>query len=97
VRELFEETGLKVAPEDLGESIWQTSGRWDWSDGNFHTYTDTFFQLKVEGLNMDASGWTDDERRDVLEFRWWKPQELLHTADLVGPHGLAEFLAGNPF
>ena len=62
-----------------------------------HTYTDTFFQLKVEGLNLDASGWTDDERRDVLEFHWWKPEELLHTSDLVGPHGLAEFLGQNPF
>jgi 8-oxo-dGTP pyrophosphatase MutT (NUDIX family) len=97
VRELFEETGLQVSPEALAEPIWQTSGRWEWSDGNFHTYTDTFFQLKVEGLNLDASGWTDDERRDVLEYRWWKPEELLYTSDLVGPHGLAEFLSQKPF
>jgi hypothetical protein len=46
---------------------------------------------------LDASGWTDDERRDVLEFRWWNPEELLQTSDLVGPHGLAEFLSQNPF
>lgn len=97
VRELFEETGLKTTPEVLGEPIWQTSGRWDWADGNHHTYTDTFFQLKVEGLKLDDSGWTDDERRDVLDFRWWNIEDLSSTADLVGPHGLADFLSGHGF
>jgi 8-oxo-dGTP pyrophosphatase MutT (NUDIX family) len=97
VRELREETGLVVAPDKLGEPLWQTSGRWDWSDGNFHTYTDTFFQLRVEGLNLDVSGWTQDEIRDVLEYRWWHPAELLQSGESVAPHGLAEFLASHRF
>jgi 8-oxo-dGTP pyrophosphatase MutT (NUDIX family) len=97
VRELREETGLSVAPADLGEQLWQTTGRWDWADGNFHTYTDTFFQLRVEGLTLDVSGWTQDEIRDVVEYRWWNPTELLQSGESVAPHGLVEFLASHPF
>jgi len=97
VRELREETGLVVSQQDLGEVLWEATGRWDWADGNFHTYTDTFFQLKVEGLNLDVSGWTQDEIRDVVEYRWWNPAELLESGESVAPHGLVEFLANHRF
>ncbi len=101
IRELREETGLLVSPEQLGEQIWQTDGRWNWGDGqNHHTYVDYFFQLKLEELGLsswtlDDSGWTDDERRDVLEHRWWNLAELNDSGEQVGPHGLAEFLQGH--
>ena len=92
VRELFEETGIKITDEQLGDQVWQTSGRWDWSDGNFHTYEDTFFVHEVESFQLDDSHWTQDEFRDILETRWWSIPELLLTSDSVAPHGLAEFL-----
>lgn len=91
-RELFEETGLKVAVEDLGEPIWRTEGRWDWTDGNHHTFSDEFFQVKVEGFELDDSGWTPEEHRDVLEHRWWNLDELRGSQEFVGPPGLVEFL-----
>lgn len=93
VRELREETGLIVAPDELGEEIWRTDGRWDWPDGNFHTYTDYFFALQVDSFEIDKSGWTADENRDVLEIRWWNAAELSETDELVGPHGLIAFLS----
>jgi 8-oxo-dGTP pyrophosphatase MutT (NUDIX family) len=93
VRELFEETGIRVAEADLGEPIWQTSGRWDWSDGiHYQTYTDTFFLLRVDDFVLDNSAWTNDEHRDVLDYRWWNVEELLESGESVGPHGLAEWL-----
>ncbi len=93
VRELHEETGLKIEPESLGEAIWQTSGRWDWADGvNHHTFADTFFELRVTNFEIDQTHWTDDERRDVVDIRWWNLTDLTETAESVGPPGLAEFL-----
>ena len=92
VRELFEETGILLTENDLADPIWKTSGRWDWSDGNFHTYEDTFFVYKVENFKLDDSHWTQDEFRDILDARWWSIKDLLQTGDLVAPHGLAEFL-----
>lgn len=93
VRELREETGLIVAPQDLGEPIGSLSGKWLWGDGQtWHTYRDTFFELYVESFQLDDSGWTDDERRDVLEYRWWDLDDLLNSSELVGPQGLAKFI-----
>ena len=92
-RELSEETGISVAPDDLGEPVAKISGKWIWADGeNFHTFTDNFFELSVQEFVLDDSGWTEDERRDVLEYRWWTPEELMATGELVGPPDLASFI-----
>ena len=93
VRELFEETGLRVTADDLGEVFWQTSGEWVWSDGiHFQTYTDTIFLLRVEDFVLDSSSWTPEEHRDIIESRWWNVSELIASGVRVGPHGLAEHL-----
>jgi 8-oxo-dGTP pyrophosphatase MutT (NUDIX family) len=93
MRELREETGILVSPEALGAPIGVLSGKWTWSDGEtWHTYRDTFFELIVEDLYLDDSQWTDDERRDVLEYRWWSLSELQRSSELIGPHGLVEFI-----
>lgn len=93
VRELREETGILVSQEALGEKLGQISGRWDWGDGvNHHTYTDHFYKLEVKDFILDDSGWTEDERRDVLEYRWWSTDELFATGEQIAPHGLAELI-----
>lgn len=93
VRELREETGISVSQEALGETLGQISGRWDWGDGqNHHTYTDHFYKLVVDGFELDSSGWTEDERRDVLDYRWWSLTELIETVEQIAPHGLADLI-----
>lgn len=93
VRELAEETGIRVTEAALGQQIWRTEGIWHWGDGqNHHSYVDYFFELRVNDFELDDSNWTDDERRDVLEHRWWSLQELIETGESVGPIGLADFL-----
>lgn len=93
VRELREETGLLVTQDQLGDPILETSGRWDWADGlNHHTYHDTIFELQVKAFSPDTSGFTEDEHRDILEFRWWNIQELLDSGESLAPHELAEYL-----
>ena len=97
VRELREETGIAVSQEALGEKLGEIAGRWEWGDGqNHHTYVDHFYKLQVSDFELDDSGWTEDERRDVLEYRWWSLAELIETSDQVGPHELVE-LIGNHF
>ena len=93
IRELAEETGLKVTADQLGEQIWQNQGIWHWGDGiKHHTYLDYFYELRVQDFVLDNSNWTDDERRDVLEHRWWTLQDLIDSGEIVGPVGLVEFL-----
>jgi 8-oxo-dGTP pyrophosphatase MutT (NUDIX family) len=93
LRELKEETGLNVPPEALGEVILKTAGRWDWADGiNHHTFVDHFYLLQVDQFKLDDSGWTEEERRDVVEHRWWNLHELNESGEQVSPPGLVEFL-----
>jgi len=93
LRELYEETGLIVDAGDLGEPVLVASGRWDWADGlNYHTYTDTIYELKVQDFKLDTSGFTEDELRDVLEYRWWNLSELFASEELVAPHELVDWL-----
>lgn len=94
IRELAEETGIKLRPNQLGDLIWSAEGRWDWADGeNHHTFADHFFLYEIDEFELDTSGWTADEHRDVLEYRWWNINELKSSGEFVSPPGLVEFLA----
>lgn len=93
IRELAEETGIELEESVLGELVGESSGRWHWADGkNWHEYTDHFFEYIVEDFVLDDSQWTDDEKRDVLEYRWWSMEELNSTEELLGPPDLANFI-----
>ena len=93
VRELYEETGMTVSPEVLGEPVLVASGRWDWADGlSYHTYTDTIYELKVQNFQPDTSGFTQDELRDILEYRWWTLEEILGSKEPLAPHELRAWL-----
>jgi 8-oxo-dGTP pyrophosphatase MutT (NUDIX family) len=96
LRELAEETGIQSTPEALGDLIWKTEGRWDWADGqNHHTFVDHFYLLQIKDFELDVSGWTEDEHRDVVEHRWWSITDLKDSGESVSPPGLVEFLASH--
>ena len=93
VRELLEETGLKIDPEVLGDPVLVASGRWDWADGlSYHTYKDTIYEYRVSNFEPDTSGFTPDELRDILEYRWWTIEELLASDEALAPHDLRDWL-----
>jgi len=94
IRELREETGLQLLEADLGEPSLVASGSWLWADGvSFHTYTDTIFEYQTPKFEIDTSGFTNDELRDVLEYRWWHVKDLLDSQELIGPHELVTYLS----
>jgi len=93
VRELLEETGLKIDPEVLGDPVLVASGRWDWADGlSYHTYKDTIYEHQVSNFEPDTSGFTQDEHRDIFEYRWWTIDELLASQEALAPHDLRDWL-----
>jgi hypothetical protein len=59
---------------------------------SYHTYTDTIYELKVQNFDPDTSGFTQDELRDILEYRWWTIQELMQSDEQLAPHELREWL-----
>jgi 8-oxo-dGTP pyrophosphatase MutT (NUDIX family) len=87
-RELHEETGLRLAPEQLGPRIAETSGYADlgWAAGVFR---DDFFFHRVDHHDVDTRGFEDLERSYITGHRWWPHEELETTNETVYPFALA--------
>ena len=90
-RELREETGLSV--DDVGAPLFERRIVFRLEDAHFDQ-TEQFFCVRTDRFEIDDAGWTDLERRSVLEHRWWSPAELAATGETVYPEGLVERLAG---
>ena len=93
VRELFEETGLQITESELGEYLGATEFRQDWVTGDHETGIAHFYALQVaDDFTIDKCGWTKDEHRDVLDFRWFALDEIEQLALRVGPPDLVAIL-----
>jgi 8-oxo-dGTP pyrophosphatase MutT (NUDIX family) len=92
VRELREETGLVVGPEELGPLVATTSGYADlgWAAGVFR---DDFFVHRVSAHKVDVSGLEAREQTQITGHRWWTAEELSSTTEIVHPFGLAALMA----
>lgn len=92
-RELREETGLVVAPEELGEPVAYTAGyaELDWASG---TFRDDFFFHRTVRHEVDTSGFQALERGMTIGHRWWTVAELTRAGatEPVYPLGLTPLL-----
>jgi 8-oxo-dGTP pyrophosphatase MutT (NUDIX family) len=91
VRELFEETGLRVDADALEGPVHREVA--EFSLGGTHYRQDNeFFVARVAEHDVETGGFTDFEMQFVLEHRWWSAAELQTTADTVYPDSLLALL-----
>lgn len=95
-RELGEETGVRISAAELGAQVATASGHLDipgWLSGMFRE--DYFFhRLGTAGAALDTTGLLEYESRSIVEYRWWRRDELAGTDQTVYPLGLIELLDG---
>ncbi|MEU6562386.1 NUDIX domain-containing protein [Nocardia nova] len=93
-RELAEETGVRLTTAELGAQVATASGHLDipgWLSGVFRE--DYFFhRLATTGAELDTTGLLEYESRSIVEYRWWRRDELTRTDQAVYPLGLADLL-----
>jgi len=82
-RELFEETGLSGV--ELGAPVWEHDFVVEWDAADHDTGHAVFYSATVDAFEPSDAHWTDEEKIDVLEWRWWSLSELLSTTDLYEP------------
>ena len=93
VRELAEETGQRLTVPQIGNPVATDCGQWQQSSGTVVTTTNWYFFGRAQTARIDLTGQDEDERRDLLGFRWWDSSELAATDELVFPVGLADLLS----
>lgn len=92
-RELFEETGLRLAERSLGAPIAELDFRQEWKTGDYETGKALIFhQLAKREFSASSKNWTSAEQRDILQQRWWDAEQLIESGEVVGPPGLAELM-----
>jgi 8-oxo-dGTP pyrophosphatase MutT (NUDIX family) len=90
-RELYEETGLRVDPADLGEPVWHQVTRFSYDHRDYRQDQD-FYLVRVPEWQVDTTGFDIEEQRTIDDHRWWTAGELETTAETVYPENLAELL-----
>ncbi len=92
VRELFEETGLRVTEQQLDGPLVTRVVVHGFSD-KVVGQTEVFFRVRVPAFEVDVSGHTEEERLTVADIRWWALDALEATGDSVWPADLRTLLA----
>lgn len=75
LRELREETGLRLTPDDLQGPVLTRSAIFDFSHVTCRQ-DEEFFLARVQVTELDLGGWTALEQEVVDEVRWWHLDEL---------------------
>ena len=90
-RELAEETGLVVDPDELGPPVHSRTASFRFAGGSYRQSED-FFLLRVVAHEVDSTGFTALEHSAVLGHRWWPRTELRTTDQRVYPVELPDVL-----
>ncbi|MFG1720569.1 NUDIX hydrolase [Micromonospora chalcea] len=86
-RELAEETGLRLAPAELGAPVWSETVEFPF-DGVWYRQEQQFYLVRVAGWEVDTTGFNEVERASVHGHRWWTVTDLAASAERYYPPDL---------
>lgn len=96
IRELLEETGIKVdrvAPPISQRELTFAAP----PSGEQVISEERFFLIDAGDVTLSRDGWTELEVEVMAEHKWWSRDELARTEAQVYPEDLGEILAGTRF
>ena len=83
IRELFEETGLRVT--DVGEPVFTISGQRTFANGQVQTTYSEYFVVRAAAFTPVTDHWMENEFDDIKDVRWWSLDELKATDEPYSP------------
>ena len=89
VREVFEETGTRVAPADLVGPLATRVVVHGYSDV-VTTQDEAFWLVRVPAFEVSTVGHTELELLTMTAHRWWTRDELATTTEQVWPRDLLD-------
>jgi 8-oxo-dGTP pyrophosphatase MutT (NUDIX family) len=94
-RELFEETGLRIA--DPGEPVWSFDFDVEWNDADHDTGHAEYYVVRTTRFEPSRDNWTADEKVDTLDVRWWSLEDLLASGQPFEPAHLPTLISDHRF
>ncbi|MGL5865851.1 MAG: NUDIX hydrolase [Dermatophilaceae bacterium] len=83
-RELAEETGRHVRAAEVAGPLLHRTVVHGYSD-KVVDQTEVFFAVRGPTFEVDAAGYTEEERLCIVQTRWWTREELSATTEPVWP------------
>lgn len=90
-REVLEEVGLDLSGRDLGPVVLRRDASFSF-EGVPYLQHEAYFVVRVDRVEVDPAGWTDQERRAISDHRWWPVHDLIDTDETIYPEGLGDLL-----
>jgi 8-oxo-dGTP pyrophosphatase MutT (NUDIX family) len=91
VREVFEETGLRLSATQLGPVVATRVAYFEFDQRQFRQ-SESFFAVNVERFTPQHHGWDEVEQRALLDHRWWSVDELRTTDETFYPKALPDLV-----
>ena len=91
IRELSEETGLVIT--DPGYPVWHFDFEVEWNNADHDTGHAEYYVVHTDRFDPSSEGWTDDEKIDTLDSRWWSLDQLQSTTEPFEPAKLIELVS----
>ena len=88
-REIREETG--ICDVILGPVVWYGENVLTFPDFKA-VFLQHYIVAHAAGEALDHSGWTEQEKRETADARWWSLDDIRATTETIYPQGLAELL-----
>lgn len=93
VREVREETGVHLTPDDLVGPVYTRSALFDFAARTCRQHEQLFVaRVRSTDLVLSRDGWTAVEHDVIDELRWWDLDALADVRIEVFPAGLAELV-----
>lgn len=89
VRELWEETGVRVS--EIGPWVWSREKVLHFPDGPL-LFHERYYVVRAPSAAVSIENMEESERRVYREHRWWSLEELRTIGDAVFPEGFADML-----
>ena len=94
VREVFEESGLRLSVEELVGPVVTRSAIFDFARESCLQHEEFFFARVTHDGTLVRDGWTDIEVGFIDEMAWTTTADLRSTEDEVFPRELADIVDG---
>lgn len=93
VRELREETGIQVGPEQVGPATWRRTASFRHRDTRrLQHEVVVLVRLFEVGPDVREDGRCDYEKEDYVDYRWWPVADVVASAERFYPGRLPGLL-----